>query len=86
MYCTQVHVHRLQLFFDDEKRNREVESLGTSKRVHDPRIGVLTPLSGVTFSLVPSGVSERAFQHGLELWRKRHPIEVVEDAAGTAEE
>ncbi|KAH9841084.1 magnesium-dependent phosphatase-1 [Rhodofomes roseus] len=56
------------LFFDDESRNREVESLG------------------VTFCLVPSGLSERAFQHGLDLWRNRHSVEVVEDAAGTAEE
>ncbi|KAH9934253.1 magnesium-dependent phosphatase-1 [Fomitopsis serialis] len=56
------------LFFDDESRNKEVESLG------------------VTFCLVPSGLSERVFQHGLDLWRKRHPAEVIEDAAGTAEE
>lgn len=47
---------------------------------------ILTPFSGVTFCLVASGVTERAFQHGLELWRQRHPAEVIEDAAGTAEE
>ncbi|KAI0643429.1 magnesium-dependent phosphatase-1 [Trametes meyenii] len=52
------------LFFDDEHRNREVESLG------------------VTFCLVPSGVDDRLFERGLAEWRKRHPVEVAEDAAG----
>ncbi|KAI0824373.1 magnesium-dependent phosphatase-1, partial [Trametes gibbosa] len=52
------------LFFDDEHRNREVESLG------------------VTFCLVPSGVDDRTFERGLAEWRKRHPVEVAEDAAG----
>lgn len=56
------------LFFDDEHRNKEVESLG------------------VTFCLVQRGVDDRSFEKGLAEWRKRHPAEVVEDAAGTAEE
>ncbi|EIW52525.1 magnesium-dependent phosphatase-1, partial [Trametes versicolor FP-101664 SS1] len=55
------------LFFDDEHRNKEVESLG------------------VTFCLVPSGVNDRAFESGLTEWRKRHPVEVAEDAAGDGE-
>ncbi|KAI0704642.1 magnesium-dependent phosphatase-1 [Earliella scabrosa] len=54
------------LFFDDEHRNKEVESLG------------------VTFCLVPSGVNDRAFEAGLSEWRKRHPIEVAEDASASA--
>ncbi|OJT02616.1 Magnesium-dependent phosphatase 1 [Trametes pubescens] len=55
------------LFFDDEHRNKEVESLG------------------VTFCLVKSGVNDRAFESGLVEWRKRHPVEVAEDAAGDGE-
>ncbi|KAI1793683.1 magnesium-dependent phosphatase-1 [Ganoderma leucocontextum] len=51
------------LFFDDEHRNKEVESLG------------------VTFCLVPSGVNDRSFEQGLAEWRRRHPVEVAEDAA-----
>ncbi|KAH9940030.1 magnesium-dependent phosphatase-1 [Epithele typhae] len=51
------------LFFDDESRNREVESLG------------------VTFSLITSGVNDRAFESGLGRWRKRHPDEVAGDAS-----
>ncbi|PIL34631.1 hypothetical protein GSI_03410 [Ganoderma sinense ZZ0214-1] len=54
------------LFFDDEHRNREVESLG------------------VTFCLVQSGVNDRAFEHGIAEWRRRHPVEVAEDAAATS--
>ncbi|KAF5348307.1 hypothetical protein D9756_010538 [Leucocoprinus leucothites] len=50
------------LFFDDEHRNKEVESLG------------------VTFQLVSSsGTTNKLFEKGLALWRKRHPAE-VEDA------
>jgi len=41
------------LFFDDEHRNAEVESLG------------------VTFHLVPRGVTNDAFEKGLVKWRKR---------------
>ncbi|EJF61912.1 magnesium-dependent phosphatase-1 [Dichomitus squalens LYAD-421 SS1] len=52
------------LFFDDEHRNKEVESLG------------------VTFCLVPSGVNDRSFEQGLAEWRRRHPVEVTEDAPG----
>ncbi|OBZ73221.1 putative magnesium-dependent phosphatase P8B7.31 [Grifola frondosa] len=51
--------------FYDERRNREVESLG------------------VTFCLVASGLDDRSFEHGLKEWRRRHPVEVVEDAAAT---
>ncbi|KAF9810708.1 hypothetical protein IEO21_06842 [Rhodonia placenta] len=54
------------LFFDDESRNREVESLG------------------VTFCLAPNGLDERTFQKGLNEWRKRHPVEVVEGPSDTA--
>ncbi|KAL4249006.1 HAD superfamily protein [Abortiporus biennis] len=53
------------LFFDDEHRNKEVESLG------------------VTFCLVKRGLDDLTFEHGLAEWRKRHPVEVVEDAEGT---
>ncbi|KAI8977738.1 magnesium-dependent phosphatase-1 [Trametes punicea] len=53
------------LFFDDEHRNREVESLG------------------VTFCLVPNGLDDRSFERGLSEWRKRHPVEVVEDASAS---
>ncbi|GJE90662.1 magnesium-dependent phosphatase [Phanerochaete sordida] len=54
------------LFFDDERRNNEVESLG------------------VTFWLVQQGTDDRTFEKGLAEWRKRHPVEVAEDASGTA--
>ncbi|KAI0367100.1 magnesium-dependent phosphatase-1 [Pilatotrama ljubarskyi] len=54
------------LFFDDEHRNKEVESLG------------------VTFCLVPNGLDDRSFERGLSEWRKRHPVEVAEDASGDA--
>ncbi|TFK51172.1 magnesium-dependent phosphatase-1 [Heliocybe sulcata] len=54
------------LFFDDEHRNKEVESLG------------------VTFCLVRHGTDERTLEAGLAEWRKRHPVEVIEDAAGTS--
>ncbi|PCH34904.1 magnesium-dependent phosphatase-1 [Wolfiporia cocos MD-104 SS10] len=54
------------LFFDDERRNREVESLG------------------VTFCLAPNGLDELTFQKGLNEWGKRHPVEVVENASGSA--
>ncbi|THH13126.1 hypothetical protein EW146_g7066 [Bondarzewia mesenterica] len=52
------------LFFDDEHRNQEVESLG------------------VTFTLVRKELNERTLEQGLTEWRKRHPVEVMEDAAG----
>ncbi|CDO72039.1 hypothetical protein BN946_scf184943.g74 [Trametes cinnabarina] len=55
------------LFFDDERRNSEVESLG------------------VTFCLVPNGVDDRTFEHGLTEWRKRHPVEVAEDASASGQ-
>ncbi len=35
---------------------------------------------GVTFCLVSNGLDDRTFEHGLAEWRKRHPVEVVEDA------
>ncbi|CAL1702888.1 unnamed protein product [Somion occarium] len=50
------------LFFDDEHRNKEVESLG------------------VTFCLVSRELDDRTFEHGLNEWRHRHPVEVIEDA------
>ncbi|KIP03234.1 hypothetical protein PHLGIDRAFT_31887 [Phlebiopsis gigantea 11061_1 CR5-6] len=56
------------LFFDDERRNNEVESLG------------------VTFCLVQRGMDDRTFEKGLTEWRRRHPVEVIEDASGTANE
>ncbi|RDX44456.1 magnesium-dependent phosphatase-1 [Lentinus brumalis] len=40
---------------------------------------------GVTFCL-SRGVSDREFEHGLAEWRRRHPVEVAEDAAATGEE
>ncbi|KZT01107.1 magnesium-dependent phosphatase-1 [Laetiporus sulphureus 93-53] len=56
------------LFFDDEHRNSDVESLG------------------VTFCLAANGLDERTFQHGLDTWRKKHLMKVIEDAADVTEE
>ncbi|KAJ3766639.1 hypothetical protein FB446DRAFT_824581 [Lentinula raphanica] len=56
----------IQLFFDDEHRNKEVEELG------------------VTFHFVRNGLDDRTFERGLAEWRKRHPVEVVDDAAGSS--
>ncbi|KAL1757027.1 magnesium-dependent phosphatase-1 [Schizophyllum commune] len=56
------------LFFDDEHRNSEVESLG------------------VTFCLVRNGMDLQTFEKGLAEWRRRHPVKVVEDPAGDADE
>ncbi|EMD36013.1 hypothetical protein CERSUDRAFT_106612 [Gelatoporia subvermispora B] len=55
------------LFFDDERRNKEVESLG------------------VTFCLAADGLNDSTFESGLKEWRKRHPVEVNEDASGDAD-
>lgn len=81
-----------QLFFDDEHRNKEVESLGARlahahfERAADADLDAdAHSLAGVTFCLVPSGVNDRAFESGLTEWRKRHPVEVAEDAAGDGE-
>lgn len=41
---------------------------------------------GVTFCLVQSGVNDRAFEQGLAEWRRRHPVEVAEDADGRTAE
>ena len=38
------------------------------------------PMSGVTFCLVKRGLDDRTFEHGLTEWRRRHPVEVMEDA------
>ena len=35
--------------------------------------------------LVPDGVNSRIFEKGLEEWRRRHPVQVVEDAGGDVE-
>ena len=40
---------------------------------------------GVTFHLVPNGVDDRTFERGLSEWRKRQPVEVVEDTSNNAE-
>jgi magnesium-dependent phosphatase 1 len=72
-----------QLFFDDEGRNREVESLGESAQT--VFIGITIDLqvsfTGVTFCLVRDGTTARIFEKGLADWRKRHPEEVMGDAA-----
>ncbi|KAH7925786.1 magnesium-dependent phosphatase-1 [Leucogyrophana mollusca] len=39
---------------------------------------------GVTFILVENGLDDRTFERGLKEWRRRHPVEVTEDASGTA--
>ncbi|KAE9390944.1 magnesium-dependent phosphatase-1 [Gymnopus androsaceus JB14] len=39
---------------------------------------------GVTFCLARNGMDDRTFEKGLAEWRKRHPVEVTEDAAGSA--
>ena len=36
---------------------------------------------GVTFCLVRNGLDDRTFEQGLREWRRRHPVEVTEDAA-----
>ena len=72
-----------QVFFDDEHRNKEVQTLGkhvrrrliASDQPTDPR-------AGVTFALVRKDFTERTFEEGLAEWRKRHPAEVTEDAGG----
>ncbi|KAJ3556165.1 hypothetical protein NP233_g12041 [Leucocoprinus birnbaumii] len=57
------------LFFDDEYRNKEVESLG------------------VTFQLVSSaGTTNKLFEKGLEVWRKRHQAEEGEREGEHGEE
>ncbi|KAJ3982087.1 magnesium-dependent phosphatase-1 [Lentinula detonsa] len=38
---------------------------------------------GVTFCLVRNGLDDRTFEQGLAEWRKRHPVEVTEDDAGS---
>lgn len=37
-------------------------------------------ISGVTFCLVKRGLDDRTFEQGLNEWRRRHPVEVTEDA------
>lgn len=37
-------------------------------------------MSGVTFCLVKRGLDDRTFEQGLSEWRRRHPVEVTEDA------
>ncbi|KAE9390948.1 hypothetical protein BT96DRAFT_1001786 [Gymnopus androsaceus JB14] len=39
---------------------------------------------GVTFCLAQNGMDDQTFEKGLAEWRKRHPVEVTEDAAGSA--
>ncbi|KAJ3974918.1 magnesium-dependent phosphatase-1 [Lentinula raphanica] len=39
---------------------------------------------GVTFHLVRDGLDDRTFERGIAEWRKRHPVEVIEDAAGSS--
>ncbi len=46
---------------------------------------IVLPRAGVTFCL-SRGVSDREFEHGLAEWRRRHPVEVAEDAAATGED
>jgi hypothetical protein len=70
-----------QLFFDDESRNREVESLG---KWYDPAKSsteVANSCIGVTFCLVKDETNERLLEKGLATWRGRHPEEANEDAA-----
>lgn len=82
-------VSTCQLFFDDERRNNEVESLGElhpsqSSDSSTPSQSSSYHLQGVTFCMVHNGMDHRTFEKGLAEWRKRHPEEVVEDASGTA--
>ncbi|KAJ3751581.1 magnesium-dependent phosphatase-1 [Lentinula raphanica] len=39
---------------------------------------------GITFHLVRDGLDDRMFERGIAEWRKRHPVEVVDDAAGSS--
>jgi hypothetical protein len=41
--------------------------------------------TGVTFCLVHDGTTSVLLEQGLATWRKRHPVEVAEDAAAEAE-
>lgn len=63
-----------QLFFDDELRNKEVETLGKRSVTFLFASGIdyLNP-QGVTFCLVPDGVNDKAFEEGLREWRKSNP-------------
>ena len=70
-YCCITNLRPIQVFYDDESRNREVERLGM--RHYIPSLFETNPAPGVTFVLVPDGVDNRIFEKGLETWRKRHP-------------
>ena len=63
----------LQLFFDDEIRNKEVESLGKHSVILCLflRDWIWICLPGVTFCLVPDGIDAHTFEKGLGKWRKR---------------
>jgi len=71
-----------QLFFDDEMRNREVESLGgwsLNLAIRQLIFGLLRQ-QGVTFQLVQRGLDNTCFEKGLENWRARHPEQVLDTA------
>jgi len=36
---------------------------------------------GVTFTLVPNGLNDRILEKGLREWRKRHPVQIIDDDA-----
>jgi hypothetical protein len=69
-----------QLFFDDEYRNAEVESLGElyqviwEKYIAERRIGV-------TFVLVRHGTDQKTFWKGVEMWRANQRQEEEEETS-----
>lgn len=72
----------MQLFFDDEARNRDVETLGALQPLLNLDVPNLHPAEsyashslseGVTFILVDRGMNRKTFEKGLTEWRRRHP-------------
>ena len=53
----------VQLFFDDERRNKEVEKLGVT---------FIQVMEG-------DGMSERLLETGLAEWRRRHPDPISDE-------
>ncbi|KAF7333446.1 Magnesium-dependent phosphatase-1 [Mycena venus] len=58
------------LFFDNERRNREVESLGKCTHGLGMEIADFF-VPGVVFHLTPTGVDNATFDAGVETWKAR---------------
>ncbi|KAF7344552.1 Magnesium-dependent phosphatase-1 [Mycena sanguinolenta] len=57
------------LFFDDERRNREVENLGKFIATADPTELLKFWSKGVVFHLTPTGVDNATFDAGIRAWQ-----------------